>query len=521
MVLAQWRQFTRPVAFAAFVTVAATAAGQDAQAAAAAPSPAACAALNGQVIGAAAIEAAWQPAGGAAPAYCKVAGRLSPKHRFELRLPATWNGKLHYTGNGGNGGRIPALNPAVLAQGYASVADNTGHDGTDSSFALDDPTAVLNLALLAVPTVAISSKAIVQAYYGAEPRRTYFEGCSEGGREAITGALHYPMLFDGVIAGAPGISKIATNAFVQHAMRAILAPGARLPETKLRLLDQAVLRQCDTVAADGLVDGIVSNWEACRFDPASLRCPGGGDTGETCLSDPQVKAIRTLIEPAVLARGGLHHSGYPLMGSQGIAGQWDRWWFSPQSVQLNTMNSNVRSYFAQDAQADALNWDMEAHASKVIALRDLFDVNDANLQAFERAGGKMIIWTGAADPTTPVGNVARYYRQVTSTFGQDRADRFARLYVMGGVGHCSGGSGADRPQNLLAALDAWVTRGEAPSSPIASKFDPATSALVLSRPLCPYPSYARYVRGDPKSAESFRCALNTAQAPTATQPGTP
>lgn len=508
MALAQRRQFSRPLAALAFVAAATTAAAHEAQAAP--PSPTACSALGGKTIGAAALDAEWVPASGAAPAYCKIAGIIHPEHQFELRLPAAWNGKLHYAGNGGNGGRIPPVNAAVLAQGYASVSDNTGHDGSGSEFALDNPTAVLRLAQLAVPTVTITSKKIVQHYYGAPPQRTYFEGCSEGGREAVQGALRFPMLFDGVIAGAPGISKIATNAFVQHAMRAILAPGARLNATELRLLDQAVLKECDTVAADGLVDGIVSNWEACRFDPSSLRCPGGADKGDTCFSDPQVKAIRTLTEPYSLARGRLYHTGYPLVGAQGLPGQWDRWWFSPQAAQFRTMNSNIPSYFAQDPAADALSWDVEANWLRAVALRDLFDVNDPNLQSFEASGGKMIIWTGAADPTTPVGNVVAYYRNVAETLGQEKADGFLRLYVMGGVGHCNGGAGADRPQDLLAALDAWVADGKPPALLVASKVNPATSAVQLSRPLCPYPTYPHYVSGDPNAARSFRCAANAA-----------
>jgi len=471
-----------------------------------------CPGLKGKdVAGAIIVEAVRVIPNGVIPSFCKLSALVPPKLKFELRLPVNWNGKLHYSGSGGNGGRIGPVNFSVLVEGYADVSSNTGHDspdGVDTSFALDDPTAVLNLALLAVPTVTEASKEVVRVFYGKVPTHIYMEGCSNGGREGVMSALRFPTLFDGVIAGAPGINKVAINAFVQHAMRSISAPGGMLNNSKLKLLNDAVLESCDTVAADGLVDGVISNWEACRFDPARLRCRGGADSGDSCLSDNQLNSIRALTEPHAVALGELPHPGYPLVGTQGLPGQWDRWWFSPEAAQRMTMTNNIRNLFAQDSSVDPLTWDLEANALRVIALRDLFDVNDPNLDSFRLAGGKLIMWVGAGDPTVPVRQVAKYYRSVVSTLGAAEADTFLKLYVLGGVGHCRGGAGADQPVHLLSALDDWVTKGKVPEHLIAKKSDAAADAIPLSRPMCPYPKFPRYNgTGDPNSASSFSCSV--------------
>ncbi|WP_068874793.1 MULTISPECIES: tannase/feruloyl esterase family alpha/beta hydrolase [unclassified Phenylobacterium] len=484
----------------------------------AAPGPAACAqfATYGRSE-AEILTTRWVPAEGGTPAYCKVSALIRPQLRLEVRLPATWNGKLHYAGSGGFGGQITPVSPAVLAQGYASVASNSGHDGKgatsqeiarDMSFARDDATAVLQLALLSVPTAAAAAKRLTGAYYGRPPAQTYFEGCSQGGREGVVSALRFPSLFDGIIAGAPGLHMTATFAFGQRNARLIHAPGAMLSAAKLKTLNDAVLRHCDTVAADGLVDGIVSNWAACRFDPATLRCPGGAEGGDGCLSDPQLAAVNALANPFTAAKGALRFGGYPLNGTQGLPGEWDYWEFAPVGRHLASLPSVFANLFAKDPGVDALAWDLEANALTARAVRDLFDVNDADLRAFQRAGGKLILWQGAGDPTTSTPDTVTYYEDVVRTVGgRASADSFARLYVAGGVSHCRGGPGADSRDALLPALDAWVTKNAAPGPLAARRLEPATGRQVLSRPLCPFPAYARYRgQGDPAVARSFVCA---------------
>ncbi|WP_068874688.1 MULTISPECIES: tannase/feruloyl esterase family alpha/beta hydrolase [unclassified Phenylobacterium] len=476
--------------------------------------PLVCEALQERWVAGAQITAAHiVPASATAPAYCRVAATIAPELRFEVRLPVEWNGKFHYSGGGGWNGVIRPVNPSVLAQGYADVASNGGHDAkgqTDAEKAADgtfarDRDALRLWAWESVPTVTPAAKAIVEAAYGAPPERAYFEGCSTGGREGLLTALRRPDLFDGVIAGAPG--SAGGYAQMQRAARFAAAPGALITPSKMAFVHRAVLSACDTTAADGLADGIVSNWAACRFDPRRLRCPDGAEGGEQCLSDPQLAVLLSLTSPVTVAGGRFTEPGYLLNGPPTSPGQWDRVAFGDPSVFRRYVDGFVKHFLAKDTQVDALAYDLNTHGAEFMAVRDLGDVAvDADLSAFARRG-KLLLWTGAGDPMVPTSRTVNYYKAVVAKAGgRARAERFMRFYVLGGVAHCGGGGGADRVDALLPALDAWVTKGRPPAGLTAVRRDLVTGAPALSRPLCPYPTYARYLgKGDPAVAASFRC----------------
>ncbi|WP_068874669.1 MULTISPECIES: tannase/feruloyl esterase family alpha/beta hydrolase [unclassified Phenylobacterium] len=468
--------------------------------AAAAPSPAECVGLNGQQIAGAAItDAVVVGATPLAPEYCKVSGLIAPELKFELRLPNSWNGKLHYSGGGGFDGVIRPLNPGVLAQGYGDVASNGGHDGNNSTFARD-PQKLTLFVRESVPTVTPVAREVMRRYYGSAPVRAYFEGCSAGGREALTAAIHNPDLFDGVIAGAP--ARTSPIALMQRAARLAALPGATISPTKMAMVHKAVMARCD--AKDGLADGIVSDW-SCRFDPKTLRCPGGVDAGDTCLSDAQVAVLTALTSPITLAGGRKTELGYYMNGAETLPGGWDRMAFGPTSAFVSTVNSYVKDFIAKDVTVDAMGYDFNAHAREVMALYDLWEVT-ANISPFARRG-KLIVWTGAGDPGVPPAGTLGYYKDfVSNVGGKAKADASMRFYFFGGVGHCRGGTGADRTDALLPALDAWVTQGRAPQSLTATRIDAETGKTLFSRPLCPYPTYAHYKgTGDVTAASSFRC----------------
>lgn len=493
MLNALWLIALRPLSMAAICTLI-FAAGE-----AAAAGPAPCAALQGQRISDALITGAEVVAAtAAAPEYCKVSALIAPQLKFELRLPSKWNGKFHYSGGGGFDGVIRPLNPGVIAQGYADVTSNGGHDGNNSSFA-HDPDALDLFVHRSIPTVAAAAKAILRQHYGAPPVRSYFEGCSAGGREALTAALRYPDLFDGVIAGSP--ARTSPIALMQRGARAAAAPGAFISPGKMAMVHKAVLARCDT--ADGLADDIVSNW-TCRFDPKTLRCPGGAETGENCLSDPQIAVFTALTAPITLA--GVTEAGFSMNGSETLPGGWDRMAFGkPVPAFESVVNSYVRDFIAKDATVDAMAYDFSAHEKELKALYELWEVTPAIAPFAKR--GKLILWSGAGDPgVPPMGTLGYYKAFVANVGGQAKADASMRFYFFGGVGHCRGGAGADRTDALLPALDAWVTKGEAPEGLVATKIDPQTGAPLLSRPLCAYPTYARYKgTGDVNAAASFTC----------------
>ncbi len=235
-----------------------------------------CAGLGGQTIGGASIVAATDVA--ATPtlaAYCKVQGLIAPKLNFELRLPADWNHKLHYGGGGGYNGAIPPVTAPALNAGYAQVSSDSGHQGNglDASFALNDPQAAQLFGIAVGADGDGAALEIVKAHYGSRPMKSYFEGCSNGGREALMNVQRYPTLFDGVIARAPAYNWVGFMGQFNRTAKALAAPGGAMPPAKVATLSNAVLAACDSL--DGLADGVVSNLQACHFDPQTLRCPGG------------------------------------------------------------------------------------------------------------------------------------------------------------------------------------------------------------------------------------------------------
>lgn len=476
-------------------------------AACAAAAPVACEALAGRSIGGATIGSAVSvPAAPTLVAYCKVNGLIAPKLNFELRLPLDWNHKLHYGGGGGYNGAIPPVVAPALNAGYAQVSSDSGHQGSglDASFALNDPQAAQLFGSLSVPTVMGAATEIVKAHYGRSARRAYFEGCSNGGREALMNVQRYPTLFDGVIARAPAYNWVGLMGAFNRTAKALAAPGGAISAGKTTTLSNAVLAACD--ALDGVADGLVSHPQACHFDPATLRCPGGGDSGDSCLSDAQLASVASWTSPAAFDSGTYHNPGWPLTGNESASGAWDAWVTVPPSLQFLFSDTTVKNYLARDPAADSLAYDFDSDTGALYGMAALNDATNANLQPFLGAGGKLILWHGGNDSALTVKATAEYYGQVvTAMGGQANTDPFVRFYVAPGVNHCAGGPGADTT-DLLTALDQWVTRGRAPGTLKATKYDATTGAALLSRPLCVYPEYARYKgRGNVDMASSYAC----------------
>lgn len=485
----------------------------------------ACDALAGQSVGGAAISAATLVAATATtPEHCRVAGRLPTKLNFEIRLPSNWNGKLHFGGGGGFNGAIPGPDANALSKGFANVSSDSGHAGNpastplnspvfDASWALNDPEALNNFAYLSTPTVMAAAREIVQRRYGQPATRAYFEGCSNGGREALMNAQRFPNLFDGIISRAPAynFTGLVGGAFNRN-QKAFAAPGGAFTAGKITALSTAVLAACDTVAADGVRDGVVSNLQACSFNPASLRCPGGADTGDTCLSDAQINAVNTWISDTSVAGGVVANRGWPLTGNESDPGAWPTWVTGAPpsappnaSLQFQFQDQFIKYMLAKNPAINSLAYSPDANAGAVQGVSAVIDAANPNLSLFNARGGKLILWHGANDSAISVNGTTQYYQQaVAAAGGQANANQFMRYYVAPGVNHCAGGPGADRA-DLLAALDAWVTSNAAPADLTATRAD-AQGAATLARPLCVWPRYPRYNgSGDVNAVGSYTC----------------
>ena len=240
------------------------------------------------------------------PAFCQVVGSIHPTNdsdiRFELWLPSeNWNGRFMQTGNGGAAGSIVTSSLAdPLMRGYAVANTDTGHvaGGADIfGWAVDHPEKVTDFAWRAVHELTVTGKAITSSRYGSEPEKSYFVGCSTGGRQGLMEAQRFPDDYDAIVAGAPANNWSPLMA-LSIVIQSNLGEG-KLGLNKLGLLKEAAIASCD--ALDGVEDRIISDPAACNFTPASLQCTG--EPNAQCLAAEEVEAALTIYEGVVSASG--------------------------------------------------------------------------------------------------------------------------------------------------------------------------------------------------------------------------
>jgi feruloyl esterase len=456
------------------------------------------------------------------PAFCRVAATLRPSAdssiRMEVWLPtasgsAGWNGKFMGVGNGGLAGTISygAMGP-MLRRGYAVASTDTGHAGlnSDGRWALGHPEKQIDFGYRAVHEMTLRAKAIVAAYYSAAPRYAYWNGCSTGGRQGLVEAQRFPDDYDGIVAGAPvsdWVDLVAQILWVAAATHPESDDAANpLPPSKLLLIHQAVIAQCDApgtgavqnAAFDGVSDGILENPRRCTFDPVGLQCTGAD--GPDCLTAAQVATVRTIYEPLRNPRTGARiFPGFSRGGELNWAG-------IPSGFPI------ARSYYRYMVAADP-DWDFRtldydaglANARAIDAAVARIAATDPDLRPFHARGGKLIQYHGFGEPEIASDSSIEYYESVVGQFGRpaDVSD-FYRLFMVPGMGHCRGGAGATDQFDMVAAIERWVELGEAPDRIVASR---VTNGIVdRTRPLCPYPQVARWTgSGETDDAVNFAC----------------
>jgi hypothetical protein len=467
-----------------------------------------CEGLTGKTIAGAVIaDAALQPSSAPASALCIVNGALHETLRFRIALPADWNGRLLYVGGGGWNGSISpfAFAPAPERAGYAIVASDSGHqaNGIDASWALGNAQAQMEFAFLSVHSVAEAAKAIVSDFYGSAPHHSYFEGCSNGGREGLVSATRFPSDFDGIISRAPANywSSLFTT-FVRNGQRQLSAPAAALGPEQARIVEQTALRQCD--ALDGLADGIVANPEACHVRLEETQCTPGGPA--QCLTGEQIETARVFYSELKAADGTLLYPGWA------PGGEGEGWpvWLTGAAAGPNARGAQAlfgegfyKYWVLADPNADMMQVDPEAHRP-ALELADTLLTATPDLRTFFNLGNKLILWHGVADWAISYRASIRYFGEVAEAVGGEaRRDQSMEFYLAPGVQHCAGGSGADSA-DLLTPLQRWVESGERPEDLVAHKRDPSGQS-TLARPLCRFPAIPRYRGGDISAAGSFTC----------------
>ena len=465
------------------------------------------------------------------PSFCRVEGTATPAPnsivKFEVWIPEPWNGKIVATGNGGYS-NIPTYRDMAhaLGQGYAAVGGDTGHQTPtpdDLLWGVGHPERIEDWGSRSIHAIIGPAKRIVETVLRTAPSRAYYYGCSTGGHQGYAELQRYPQDFDGVIAGAPGNNRIRLNAGFLWRFLSNHRPGDNampiLPAAKLPVITKAVVAACD--ANDGVTDGIVDDPRSCSFDPASLRCSGDDQPG--CLTLEQVTALNKMYAGVSDPRtGGSIYPGWPKSSealTSSATGQPLSGWHSYWGTTEPTRAAFWRHWVFENPQWDWWSFD----AARDIAVADrkvgaLIDQVNPDLNAFEARGGKAIVYQGWQDPVTNAFDTIAYDEKVRSHQGsQLEIDRFLRLFLVPGMGHCSGGTGTtnfgnqgapspvvDAEHDLLSALDAWVEKGQAPDRLVASRV--LDKAVLRTRPLCSYPKKASFTgQGSPDVAASFVC----------------
>lgn len=421
---------------------------------------------------------------------CKVSVTSRPTRdsdiRIEVWIPVgeAWNGKFVQVGNGGFAGRVPSPQLRGLSgQGYAAAGTDNGHQspvGTSAAWALGHPEKVVDFGWRSLKETTDIGKALVLAQKGGKQQKSYFIGCSDGGREALMEAQRFPRDFDGIVAGAPANYMSQLFGFGAAHHQALSAPGGYLGGAQLQLLQKTALAQCGGEA-------FVRDPAACRFDPKVLQCKAG--QSDDCLTPAQVKSATVLYEGRRDPRTGrIAFPGFT-PGAEAPGASWPAWIVGPNQERHSSaagyqFSSNAFKYFAfGDPAYDFLKLDLGAGFDRAKAkMSPIIDSEDPNLSAFKRGGGKLIQYHGWNDPAIPARSSIRYYEDVRRTMG--RTDDFYRMYLVPGMLHCGGGPG---PSNVdwLSLLDRWVVEAKAPGDVTAS------GANNTSQVLCPYPGVAK------------------------------
>lgn len=466
------------------------------------------------------ISASVIPASATAPEHCRVSLMVPPEINIEVNLPAAWNGRLYMFGNGGWAGESFEAPNRVnnrargLSAGFVTASTDTGHSAASepgASFTVNRQK-LLDFGFRSLHVTAETAKTLARAYYGSGPSKSYYDGCSQGGREGLIFAQRFPNDFDAILAGSPGLYFTGTMVARAYWMQGLAANP--LPAAKLGVLARRVYEQCD--AKDGLKDGLIDDPRRCDFKAARdlPRCAEGKDDAE-CFTAPQIAALERIYGD-VTSGGRRFFPGWPVgaevegpNGRSGWIGQEipgpngpGAWTTYGQNF-LRFLMPGMKATPDTDANQLLARFDIDKDPPRLAELHQIMDATDPDLSAFRRRGGKLIMYYGWADPQLNPMMGVEYYEQVTEKMGASTKD-FARLFMVPGMFHCGGGVGTS-VFDAATPLLKWAESGTAPDRIEASRV--VSGKVVRTRPLCAYPQVARYKgSGSIDEAGNFACA---------------
>lgn len=487
------------------------------------------------------------------PEHCLVAASINPvddsapKIMMKVALPTSWNGKALMFGGGGFDGSIPAVTgnvpngptdqPRPVARGYATFASDSGHQANslasqDGTWGLNDE-ATANFGRNAVKKARDAAMFVIRTRYGTGPSRSYFAGGSTGGRESLAAIQRWPADWDGAIAWYPAWNDAAALLGGHRMNRALAQPGAYPNQAKRNVIYNAAMQACDGL--DGVTDGLISNQQACNasFDPSTatvggvpVRCPGGADTGDTCLSDAQINALKTINTPTTfnftLASGETGYPGYNVWGA-------DLGMISPSPLEPTVtflafgtsqptmpmprsapyisvlLDQWIKYPVTRDPSYNSLLLDPENPGQWAGRISDLSKDLDTStdISAFAARGGKLLLAQGLQDVLVSTRATEDYYKRLQTQMGASAVDKFVRYYEVPGLGHAVS-SVFNAAWDSLTTLENWVEKGTAPANQVVTD---TAGVPGRTRPLCDYPKWPKYNgSGDVNAASSFTCS---------------
>jgi feruloyl esterase len=460
------------------------------------------------------------------PSFCRVIGIAEPTDdsviKFEIWMPdaGQWNGKFLGVGNGAYYGSISYGAMAdALSRGFATASTDTGHSGGDLRFAVGHPQKVIDWAYRAIHVMTENAKLILRDYYGRFPRHSYFRGCSTGGEQALSEAQRFPHDYDGVLAGDPGNNRTHLNAgFLWDFMAAHSDQYSILSVAKLKLINAAAVASCD--GASEPKRGFVANPESCHFDPAILLC--ASIEQDNCLTSAQVEAVRKIYAGPKNSRTGEQIlPGYE-PGSESPEGDANGGWKAYITGVSEPKRLDFWKYWVfDDPSWDWRSFDFDRDLTYADEKLSFVNAISPDLSAFSAAGGKLIAYSGWADPIGPPEDAVNYFKSVVKVSGGSEATQsFFRLFMVPGMSHCDDGPGpvpsggafgsnsksvrVDADHDLVDALDRWVQQNVLPRRLIASHLK--NGVIDRTGLLCPYPEIAKWKgSGSIFDAASFEC----------------
>ena len=462
------------------------------------------------------------PATAMVPAFCDVRGTIAPSNLFDVALPLKWNERFYSLGNGGCGEELAthvAERNVAVANGFAVASSDTGHEASvvDCSWTANRPDLVVDFSYRGIHDTALAAKELLRIFYTRAPLFSYFNSCSDGGHDGLEEAQRFPRDFDGIVAGSPllGAGTVISNAWTTGAFADLPAREPMTP-AKVAYVSSVVYRKCDRL--DGLVDGIITDARECAkvYSPERDLAKCGRVNRDDCLTAAQLYAYKKAMSP-VISLGQPFYPGQPYGVEPNFIGTQIAAPGTPPQATLDYALSNGYMQYllpwpqTKPNEFNDFTFNFNEDPYRISPFRTMFDPTNLDMSPFFNRGGKMLSYHGWADPLiTPYGTVA-FYEDLSRVFGRSLEASY-RLFMVPGMGHCSGGVGADQFDAATKIID-WVETSTEPTRIYSRHIDATSNKITFTRPLCVYPLISRYEHGNPLDARSFACVTGPTGVP--------